>query len=135
MERRENLAVGSITATVPVSETTRLGIDIMGRIDASKIKCGTVSMSAEMVATSVAEDQETEMTNVYAFYSACFTMAIISVDERGSVLLFDKADADCLKLCVDHLKTKSDDARIEFYRMLLDNRPLRGPDGILSQLH
>jgi|GEM_PF-5964294 len=66
------------------------------------------------------------MNAASAVYSANYTMATVNVDDRSSVLLFDKTDADCLKLAVEKLKSEPDDVRIEFYRMLLDDRPLRG---------
>ncbi len=101
----------------------------MDIIDARKISAGAITATC-----GDAEGQETKMNSAWAIYAASFTMATVSVDGRGSVLLFDEADADCLKLAVEKLKSEPDDVRVEFYRMLLDHGPLRGPDGILAQL-
>lgn len=73
-------------------------------------------------------------TRDFALYSSDFKSAHISVDGQSALFFFEEADAEALKLCVDHLKSESDSARLNFYRDMLGDRPLCGSDGILMQL-
>lgn len=70
----------------------------------------------------------------FAIYKSDFSSALISVDGRSALFSLDQAEADALELCIDHLKAKPECARLDFYRDLLGDRPLCGPDGILAQL-
>ncbi|UDF29400.1 UNVERIFIED_ORG: hypothetical protein LHK14_18080 [Roseateles sp. XES5] len=70
----------------------------------------------------------------HALFSAEFRTACVSVEGRSALLFFDQASADSLKKCVESLKSKADSVRLGFYRDLLRNRPLHGPDGILVEL-
>ncbi len=70
-------------------------------------------------------------TRVNAIFGDGFRSAFIIIDDKYSFLLFDEADAHALELCVSHLKGAPRSTRTDFYRNLIENQPLRGPDGLL----